>query len=60
MSISNSFVSSKHFDKRDNFDFNPVNFLFFGLLHLMVFIHLKILGLLGSVVMCHTFMLKVQ
>ena len=30
LSISNGFVSSKIYDKRDYFDFGIVNFLFFG------------------------------
>ena len=31
LSIANGFVSSKSYDKRDNFDFDTVNFPFFGL-----------------------------
>ena len=30
LSISNGFVSSKIYDKRDDFDFDIVNFPFFG------------------------------
>ena len=30
LSISNGFVSSKIYDKRDGFDFDIVNFPFFG------------------------------
>ena len=55
LSISNGFVSSKIYDKRDVFDFDIVNFPFwmvtFPVLPLTRFTFLSLLGLLESLVM---------
>ena len=56
LSISNRFVSSKIYDKRDDFDFDIVNFPFylmvtFPVLPLTGFIFLNIFGLLECLVM---------
>ena len=52
LSISNGFVSSKTYDKRDDFDFDVVNFLFwmvtFPVLSLTGFTFLNLFGLLKS------------
>ena len=49
LSVSNGFVSSKIYDKRDNFDFDIVNFPFwmvaFLVVLLMVYNFLNLLGL---------------
>ena len=55
LSISNGFVSSKIYDKRDDFDFDIVNFPFwmvtFPVLPLTGFIFLNLFGLLECLVM---------
>ena len=55
LSISNGFVSSKIYDKRDDFDFNIVNFPFldgtFPVLPLTGFTFLNLFGLLECLVM---------
>ena len=56
LSISNGFVSSKIYDKRDDFDFDIVNFPFLGMvtfpvLPLTGFIFLNLFGLLECLVM---------
>ena len=55
LSISNGFVSSKIYNKRDDFDFDIVNFQFlmvtFPVLPLTGFIFLNLLGLLECVAM---------
>ena len=58
LSISNGFVSSKIYDKRDDFDFDIVNFLFFffilvtfPVLPLTGFTFLNLFGLLECLVM---------
>ena len=55
LSISNGFVSSKVYDKRDDFDFDPVNFPFlmvtFPILPLTGFTFLNLSGLLECLVM---------
>ena len=54
LSISNGFVSSKIYDKRDDFDFDIVNFPvldFFSVLPLTGFIFLNLFGLLECLVM---------
>ena len=53
LSISNRFVSSKIYDKRDDFDFDIVNFwmVMFSVLPLTGFIFLNLFGLLECLVM---------
>ena len=55
LSISNGFISSKIYDKRDDFDFDIVNFPFlvvtFPVLPLTGFIFLNLFGLLECLVM---------
>ena len=53
LSISNGFVSSKIYDKRDDFDFDIVNFPFLDgdVLPLTGFIFLNLLGLQECLVM---------
>ena len=51
LSISNGFVSSKIYDKRDDFDFDIVNFSFLDGLPLTGFIFLNLFGLLECLVM---------
>ena len=54
LSISNGFVSSKNYDKRDDFDFDIVNFPFwmvtFSVLPLTGFTFLNLFGLLECLV----------
>ena len=50
LSFSNGFVSSKIYDKRDDFDFDIVNFTFF-VLPLTGFTFLNLFGLLECLVM---------
>ena len=51
LSVANGFVSSKIYDKRDNFDFDIVNFPSFLVVLLMVYTFLNLLGLLESAIM---------
>ena len=52
LSIANGFVSSKIYDKRDNFDFDIVNFPFLdGDVLLMAYTFHNSLGLLESAIM---------
>ena len=55
LSISNGFVSSKYYDKRNNFDFDILNFPFwmeaFPVLPLAVFTFLNLFDLLECLVM---------
>ena len=55
LSVANGFVSSKFYDKRDDFDFDIVNFPFlmvtFLVVLLMVFTFRNLLGLLESAIM---------
>ena len=64
LTISNSFVSSKIYDKHGNFDFDIVNFLFvdgmFLLLQLMGFIYLSLFSLLECLVMSLTLTLETK
>ena len=46
LTISDGFVSSKIYDKRDDFDFDIINFPFLGGVQLMGFIYLSLFGLL--------------
>ena len=50
LSISNGFVSSKIYDKRDDFDFDIVNFPLFPVLPLTAFTFLSLFGLLECLV----------
>ena len=54
LSISNGFVSSKIYDKRDDFDFDIVNFwmVTFPVLPLTGFTFLNLFGLLECLVKC--------
>ena len=58
LSVANGFASSKIYDKRDNFDFDIVNFLFldgdFLVVLLMMYTFLNLLGLLESAIMLRT------
>ena len=58
LSVANGFVSSKIYDKRDDFDFDIVNFPFwmvtFLVVLLMVYTFCNLLGLLESAIMLHT------
>ena len=55
LSILNGFISSKIYDKRDDFDFDKVNFLFwmgtFPVLHLTGFTLLKLFDFIECLVM---------
>ena len=51
LSVANGFVSSKIYDKRDNFDFDIVNFPSFLVVLLMVYTFLNLFGLLESAIM---------
>ena len=53
LSISNGFISSKIYDKRDDFDFDIVNFLFLDgdVRRSTVFTFLNLFGLLECLVM---------
>ena len=57
LSIANGFVSSKTYDKRDDFDFDIVNIRFwivtFLAVFLMVYTFRNLLGLLESAIMLH-------
>ena len=57
LSIANGFISSKLYDKRDDFDFETVNFPFWMVTFLAVlhfFIFCNLLGLLESAIMSRT------
>ena len=59
LSVANGFVSFKIYDKRDDFDFDIVNFPFFWMVTflvvlLMVYTFRNLLGLLESVIMLQT------
>ena len=62
--IANGFVSSKIYDKRDDFDFDIVNFPFrmvtFLAVLLMVYTFRNLLGLLESVIMLWTSMHEIN
>ena len=62
LSVANGFVSSKIYDKRDDFDF--VNFPFwmvtFLVVLLMVYTFLNLLGLLESAIMLRTSTLEIN
>ena len=66
LSVSNGFVSSKIYDKRDDFDFDIVNFpVFFWMwtflvVLLMVYTFRKLLGLLESAIMLQTSTLEIN
>ena len=64
LSVANRFVSSKIYDKRDDFDFDIVNFPFlvvtFLVVLLMVFTFRNLLGLLESAIMLHTSTLEIN
>ena len=64
LSVANGFVSSKIYDKRDDFDFDIVNFHFwmvtFLVVLLMVFIFRNLLGLLESAIMLQTSTLEIN
>ena len=58
LSVANGFASSKIYDKRDDFDFDIVNFPFLVLL--MVYTFRNLLGLLESAIMLQTSTLKIN
>ena len=65
LSVANGFVSSKIYDKRDDFDFDIVNFPFFRMVTflvvlLMVFTFRNLLGLLDSAIMLQTSTLEIN
>ena len=64
LSISNGFVSSKIYDKRDDFDFDIVNFPFwmvmFLVVLLMAYTFRNLLGLLESAIMLRTSMHEIN
>ena len=70
LSVANGFVSSKIYDKRDDFDFDIVNFpcldgdvprrAFFSLVLLMVYTFRNLLGLLESANMLQTSTLEIN
>ena len=63
LSVSNGFVSSKIYDKRDDFDFDIVNFPFlvtFLVVLLMVYTFRNLLGLLESAIMLQTSTLEIN
>ena len=64
LSVANGFVSSKIYDKRDDFDFDIVNFPFwmvtFLVVLLMVFTFRNLLGLLESAIMLQTSTLEIN
>ena len=59
LSVANGFVSFKIYDKRDDFDFDIVNFPFL-VVHLMVYTILNLLGLLESAIMLRTSTLEIN
>ena len=64
LSVANGFFSSKIYDKRDDFDFDIVNFPFwmvtFLVVLLMVFTFRNLLGLLESAIMLQTSTLEIN
>ena len=64
LSVANGFVSSKIYDKRDDFDFDIVNFPFwmvtFLVVLLMVYTFRNLLGLLESAIMLQTSTLEIN
>ena len=67
LSVSNGFVSPKNYDKRDDFDFDIVNFPFFFfwmvtflVVLLMVYTFRNLLGLLESAIMLQTSTLEIN
>ena len=62
--ISDGFVKTKIYDKRDDFDFDIVNFLFLEVMflvrHPMVFIFLNLFDLLECPVMFMTLILVIK
>ena len=61
LSISDGFVKTKIYDKRDDFDFDIVNFPFLEMVrHLMVFIYLNLFDLLECPVMLMTLILVIR
>ena len=65
LSVANGFVSSKIYDKRDDFDFDVVNFPFFLMVTflvmlLMVYTFRNLLGLLESAIMLQTSTLEIN
>ena len=62
LSISDGFVKTKIYDKRDDFDFDIVNFPFLDgdVRHPMVFIFLNLFDLLEFLVMLMTLILVIR
>ena len=65
LSVANGFVSSKIYDKRDDVDFDIVNFPFFWMMTflvvlLMVYTFRNLLGLLKSAIMLQTSTLEIN
>ena len=64
LSVANGFVFSKIYDKRDDFDFDIVNFHFwmvtFLVVLLMVYTFRNLLGLLESAIMLQTSTLEIN
>ena len=60
LSIANGFVSSKIYDKRDDFDFDIVNVPFLAGDLLMVHTFLNLLALLESAIMLRTSTLEIN
>ena len=64
LSVANGFVSSKLYDKRDDFDFDIVNFRFwmvtFLVVLLLVHTSLMLLGLLESATILRTSTLEIN
>ena len=61
LSISDGFVKTKIYDKRDDFNFDIVNFPFLEMVrHLMVFISLNLFDLLECPVMLMTLILVIR
>ena len=64
LSVANGFVSSKLYDKRDDFDFDIVNFPFwmvtFLVVLLMVYTFRNLLSLLESAIMLQTSTLEIN
>ena len=64
LSVANGFLSSKIYDKRDDFNFDIVNFLFwmvtFLVVLLMVYTFRNLLGLLESAIMLQTSTLEIN
>ena len=61
LSIANGFVSSKIYDKRDDFDFDIVNFPFLdGDVLLMLYTFRNLLGLLESAIMLRASMREIN